>query len=66
MTYQIKITRQFFGPSKKTEILADMWQTPLTFVTRAEAKAEIDRREAEVYHTAHNESGHPSYRIVKA
>ncbi|WP_407496474.1 hypothetical protein [Pseudooceanicola sp. MF1-13] len=66
MTYQIKETREFYGPKKETGVLRDHFGDPLTFSDRAAAKAEIDRMDAEVYYLAHNESARPTYRIVKA
>lgn len=57
-------TRYFFGPAEISEVVVeDFGHQPLSFDTYEEADGWINQQEGEIYVTAHNESGRPSYRI---
>lgn len=70
--YIIKITRYFYGPTEKvTYYSGDYSQSghrqQATLMSHAEATelvSELDGRE--LYQLAHNESGRPTYRVVRA
>lgn len=72
MTYAIRITRQYFGPKTVKSYVTDGF-APLVngeeqraeFRTRAEAESLVGQLNDATYHTAHNESGRPEYKVVR-
>lgn len=65
MTYKIEVTRHFYGPRTSTSLLQDENGEP-TFASLREATARIEELDDQPYETAHDESGRPSYRAVRA
>lgn len=62
MKIAIKVTRQFYGPEYRKSLVPNQENgAPLLFSSTREAKAHIERLEAETYHLSHNESGRPDY-----
>ena len=65
--YVIKITRSFYGPSTKSSLeMSEGCQRAQRFTSPAAARARIAAMESGVYHTGHNESGAPTYSVVRA
>lgn len=65
MTYQIKETREYYGPKTTTCTVADYFGEPETFATREAAQARIDAFESGPYMFDQGESARPTYKIVK-
>ena len=66
--YAIRITKNFFGPKTvKSYVAGNILNEDIRseFRFRAEADAIVKLLDAEVYHTSHNESGRPEYRVVR-
>jgi len=64
MTHVIKSIRSFYGPTTKTSLVKnDENGMARKFESAAAAREYIKTLEAEVYHTAHNESGRPEYKV---
>ncbi len=66
MTYQIKETREYYGPKTETRTLCDYFGEALVFADRDAAAAKVAELDAAPYTAAHAEAGRPSYKIVKA
>lgn len=64
--YVIRQTRNFYGPQTVRSLMTGDNHNPLIFGTASEARAYITEMESEVYHTAHNESGHPEYKVLNS
>lgn len=66
MTYVIRQTRNFYGPSK-TRTLVDRGDGyALEFDTRAAAREWIAAADSGIYYESHNEYGRPEYKILRA
>ena len=66
--YAICKTRQWYGKADTKTRLADP-ESPDGYEwrgTREQARQLIEELDAEMYHTSHNESGRPTYTIVRA
>ena len=64
MTYQIEVTRHYYGPRTTKHILQDE-NGEVTFRHRHHALALVKAFDAAPYETDHDESGRPSYRVVR-
>jgi hypothetical protein len=64
--YKIRQTRHYYGPRDVKGYVTDERGDDLTFGTRAAATAAVAEMEEGVYHLSHNESGRPTYRVVRA
>jgi hypothetical protein len=65
-TYNVRITRHYYGYAKRTTFAADEYGAPAEFRTRAAAREWISERDAGEYRMEHNECSRPTYRIVVA
>ena len=66
MTYIIRETHHYYGPSSKTETVQDrLGYDDATFASREEAKAHIAALTEGDYRLDHNECCRPTYRIRK-
>ncbi len=65
MTYYIKRTREFFGPSYARDLIAWGNGDPIPFASRKDAQAWIDDTYKAPYHLAHNETGRCAYQIIR-
>ena len=65
MTYKLRITRHYYGPSKATDYDRDGLGDVRTWDDRKALTRYVDAQDQQVYHLAHNESSRPTYRIVK-
>lgn len=63
-TYVIRATRYFYGKKPVRNLVTGDSCNPLIFCTARDARAYIAEAESEVYHTAHNESGRPEYKVL--
>ena len=65
--YAIRKIQFFFGPTVRKSYVTDGFRGDerAEFKTRAEAEAVCEQLNNEVYYTAHNESGHAEYRVVR-
>ena len=64
MTYVIRATAHYYGPSDKHFVISD-YNGTLEFPTLAEAKAHIALLDSERYVTMHNECTRPTYKAVR-
>lgn len=64
-THVIKVTRNFYGPTKKASLLLGDEGRATRFASAAEARREIATLDASVYHQANNEFGRPEYQAVR-
>ena len=69
MTYVIKRTCYWYGPSETKDLVQDTsWQGDggaMVFDTRDEAQAHIDGTYDHPYYLNHNESGRPDLKIMR-
>jgi len=70
MPYAIRVTRQFFGPYCKKSYVEqpnsrDDGDERVEFKHRRDAQALVDTLNSVPYHTSHNESGRPEYKVVR-
>lgn len=66
--YAIRTTRHFFAPTAdRKSYVTDGFRNDerVEFRTRAEAEAMVRQLDAAMYRTAHNESGRPTYAVVR-
>jgi len=68
--YAIRKTRFFFGPREEKSYVIDNFASTshdvrAEFRVRAAAEAVRQQLDDAVYHTAHNESGRPDYKVVR-
>lgn len=63
--YAITILRHFYGPQTKLSLRTTEHESEFArFDSRKTAHEEISRLESTTYYLSHNESGHPTYKVV--
>lgn len=62
--YVIRRTRSYYGPKDSRSLVTGEDGGAMTFATRADAQAHLDKLDDAVYHLASNEAGQPDYKIL--
>lgn len=64
--FVIRQTRSFYGPKTERSLVTGDSYGAMTFDSAAEAEAYIEQLDDAPYYTAHNESGRPEYKVLRA